>query len=332
MKHEGTQAAAGTPSASRKGSEAGRQAWPGRRLFLPIEWAAAAYCAITLIAMLCLWGQLAHPLSMLGMRALWVAVTLVAVWLHRLLPTRWMLFLRLAVQLMWLQQWYPDIYAFNSLANNLDHVMAGWDEALFGCQPALLFSQLVPNHYWCEAFNLGYVSYYPMILALMLVAYGKSDAMLKECSFVVLASFLVYYLIYLCLPVAGPQFYFAAVGTDQIAHGVFPELGTYFASHTDMLPNPGTDGLFRMLVEAAQASGERPQAAFPSSHIGVSTIVMLLCARHRLRLGLWLLPLWVLLCCATVYIQAHYVVDAVAGLLTAPLVFGLTLRAYPRRA
>lgn len=290
-------------------------------LFLPIEWAAGVYCAITLVLMLLLWGRLVNPWSMLMGRGSWLGVTLAVVLLHRWFPNRWLLFLRIAVQLMWLKQWYPDIFEFNRLMSNMDHVFAACDQALFGCQPALLFSQAVTNHYWCEAFYLGYVSYFPMILVLTLVTFSKSEPMLKECSFVVLVSFFVYYMIYLCLPVAGPQFYFAAVGTEPLTDGVFPAIGTYFSSHTEMLPNPGGEGLFRMLVESAQASGERPQAAFPSSHIGISTILLLLCARHRLRLGLWLLPLWLLLCCATVYIQAHYVVDAIAGLVSAFVVY-----------
>ena len=301
-------------------------------VFLPIEWAAAIYCAITLVLMLLLWGKLVDPWPMLMGRGCWLVVTLAAVLLHRCFPNRWLFLLRIAVQLIWLKQWYPDIFEFNRLMPNMDHVFAACDQALFGCQPALLFSQAVPNHYWCEAFYLGYVSYFPMILVLTLVTFSKGETMLKECSFVVLVSFFVYYLIYICLPVAGPQFYFAAVGTESLTDGVFPSIGTYFSTHTEMLTNPGGEGLFRTLVESAQASGERPQAAFPSSHIGVSSIVLLLCARHRLRLGLWLFPLWVLLCCATVYIQAHYVVDAIAGLLSAFVVFGVVENLYRRVA
>ena len=127
------------------------------------------------------------------------------------------------------------------------------------------------------------------------------------------------------MPVTGPQFYFQAVGIDEILQGHFPALGTYFSSHTEMLPAPGwTDGLFNHLVAMAHEAGERPTAAFPSSHIGISTIVMMLAYRHAPRILPYLLPLWMLLCCATVYIQAHYVIDAIAGLLTAPLALYLS--------
>jgi membrane-associated phospholipid phosphatase len=106
--------------------------------------------------------------------------------------------------------------------------------------------------------------------------------------------------------------------------GHFPSLGTYFSSHLEALAPPGwTDGLFYQLVAGAQEAGERPTAAFPSSHIGISTIVLILARRHAPRLLFLFLPLWALLCCATVYIRAHYLVDAIAGLISAPIILWL---------
>ena len=75
---------------------------------------------------------------------------------------------------------------------------------------------------------------------------------------------------------------------------------------------------FLSLVEDAKAAGERPTAAFPSSHVGISTICMFLIAHARnYKLLAILAPLYFLLCCATVYIQAHYLVDAIAGVISA---------------
>ncbi|MBO5624273.1 MAG: phosphatase PAP2 family protein, partial [Prevotella sp.] len=62
-------------------------------------------------------------------------------------------------------------------------------------------------------------------------------------------------------------------------------------------------------------AGERPTAAFPSSHIGITTILMWLAWQARSRLLFFiLLPLFILMFFATVYIQAHYAIDALAGL------------------
>ena len=47
-------------------------------------------------------------------------------------------------------------------------------------------------------------------------------------------------------------------------------------------------------------------------------------------LALYLLPLYVLLCCATVYIQAHYLIDSIFGLISAVLFFMLTSWGYKK--
>ncbi len=39
-----------------------------------------------------------------------------------------------------------------------------------------------------------------------------------------------------------------------------------------------------------------------------------------------LAPFYLLLCCATVYIQAHYLIDAIAGFITAVILFAILLR------
>ena len=138
-----------------------------------------------------------------------------------------------------------------------------------------------------------------------------------------MASFFAYYVIFVLVPVAGPTFYYKAVGIDQITAGIFPNIHDYFNSHTDCLPSPGyTDGIFYHLVEEAKAAGERPTAAFPSSHVGISTVIMFLVwhTKNR-RMFYCFIPFYVFLCLATVYIQAHYAVDALAGLLSGTLFY-----------
>lgn len=123
------------------------------------------------------------------------------------------------------------------------------------------------------------------------------------------------------VPVAGPQFYFPAIGDANVAQGVFPSIGDYFHHHQELLPGPGYEhGFFYSLVEGSQQVGERPTAAFPSSHVGISTILMIMAWRGSRRLFACLLPFYLLLCGATVYIQAHYLIDAIAGFVSA---FGL---------
>ena len=140
-----------------------------------------------------------------------------------------------------------------------------------------------------------------------------------------MTSFFAFYVIFVLVPVTGPTFYYKAVGIDQITAGAFPNLHDYFNSHTECLPSPGyTDGIFYQLVEDAKAAGERPTAAFPSSHVGISTVIMLLIWHTKNRRLLYcMLPFYVFLCFATVYIQAHYAVDALAGLVSGAAFYAL---------
>ena len=99
------------------------------------------------------------------------------------------------------------------------------------------------------------------------------------------------------------------------------------------MPGLGNEqGFFYQLVEASQQVGERPTAAFPSSHVGISTIAMYLAWQGSKKLTFLLLPFYLLLCGATVYIQAHYLIDALAGFGSAIFVLWLSSYLYQKRA
>jgi membrane-associated phospholipid phosphatase len=148
---------------------------------------------------------------------------------------------------------------------------------------------------------------------------------------VVTAGFFAYYVIYLFLPVAGPQFYFGVIDPSLVPHGPFPAIGAYFNLHPDA-PIVGNDvpGLFQWFVELAHEGGERPVAAFPSSHVGMATVIMILFLRLKPAVFYVMLPLYILLCGATVYIGAHYLVDIFGGWATGFLFFILFDRLYLR--
>lgn len=299
--------------------------------WLPIEKLALGWLLFTATLVGLLWGRMEAPGTMLTDRLLILLGTLALRGVYAVYPSRLMLFVRVTVQMALLSYWYPDTYEFNRLFPNLDHLFAGWEQQLFGGQPALWFSRCCPNAWFSEPFNLGYFAYYPMIIAVMVFYFLCRFSRYEEASFIVMCSFFIYYLIYIFVPVAGPQFYFHAIGPEAAAAGQFPELGTYFSHNTSMLPAPGdAEGLFYRLVQGAQEAGERPTAAFPSSHIGISGILLILAFSASRRVGWVLFPFFVLLCCATVYIQAHYLLDAIAGLLSVGPVFLLSRWMYRR--
>jgi membrane-associated phospholipid phosphatase len=309
-----------------------RQQSAGLWLF---EKAVLSYAAFTLVLMALLWGKLVTPLPMLTGRVGIVAVTIGLWQLYRWKPCRLTAMLRVTAQLCFLGWWYPDTYEFNRLFLNLDHIFAGWEQALFGCQPPLLFSQNFPSPVFSELLCLGYVSYFPMIGAVAFYYFIRNYERFTYAAFVILASFFLFYVIFIFLPVAGPQFYYQAVGFDQIAQGVFPDMGHYFLNHQEMVPIPGGEGgLFHDLVQQAHNAGERPTAAFPSSHVGISVVLLWLAweahpkatLRHGRRSWALFIPVAVLsllMFFATFYIQAHYAIDAIAGIFTGTAMYFL---------
>lgn len=296
------------------------------RGLLAVEWIAIAYLLFTVVIMAVEWDQLVNTEQMVKGRLQFLLVTL-AVWgVYRLLPCPLTLFLRIAVQMVFLSWWYPDTYELNRMLPNLDHVFAGLEQQLFGCQPSLLFSQKVPWGWFSELMCMGYVSYFPLMSVLLVYYFFMRHHEFLLSAFVLLTSFFVFYVVFALLPVTGPQFYYLAVGTDNIAQGVLPNVGDWFMTHSERMAPPGwSGGVFHHLLDLAHDAGERPTAAFPSSHVGITTVVMLLAWRTRSRsLFFGMLPFFLLMCLSTVYIYAHYAIDAIAGFLTG-LVFYFTL-------
>ncbi len=294
------------------------------RSFISLEVVTLLYTLFTSLLILFFWNRMASPRMLLEGRAFVVGGILLLSLFHYYRPNRWLLVLRYVFPLSLLGYWYPDTYEFCQLFPNLDYVFAAADRALFGCQPSIQFSLWLPQKLWSELFHMGYFAYYPMIFLTVLAPLFTDRRLFARTAFVVLYSFFLYYLIYLFLPVAGPQYYFHAVGFEVIESGHFPHLGDYFRYHTELAASPGPEGFFRELVESTQKSGERPTAAFPSSHVGMSTVLMMLLWRNRRYLFAIALPFYFFLCCATVYIQAHYLIDVFGGLVTAVIFFFLT--------
>lgn len=292
----------------------------------PAETAMIIYAVFTLLLVLFTATNLHDADAMIWFR-IRIVLTTAAMWLvYRIWHCRLMIFARIVILLLSLSWWYPDTYELNRHFQNLDPWFAQMDQSLFGCQPALLWCQQFSSPIIAELMDFGYAMYYPMFVILIIYIFFKRYEEFDRIAFVILASFYIYYVIYDLLPVTGPQYYYLAAGLDNIAAGNFPDVGYYFATHSEALPTPGyQNGIFHAMVESAHAAGERPTAAFPSSHVGVSTITMVMALRLReWKYALIIAIPYLLLCFSTVYIQAHYAVDAIAGFITAvPLAFAL---------
>ena len=121
--------------------------------------------------------------------------------------------------------------------------------------------------------------------------YGKFRREIEKAVFNITFTFVVFYLIFIILPVQGPRVQLpGAIG--------MPRPGYIFA--------PFFEWLFNTMGIAG--------AAFPSSHCGVATVVFLMSAKYIPRAAPVVAIFVVLLFCATVYGRFHYAVDVFYGI------------------
>lgn len=300
-----------------------------RHNLLPVDYATLIYALFTSLLLVVFWNQSDAPWKLLGTRVAISTGVVALTYLYILYPSRVTMLLRQAYPLAMLGVWYPDIFEFSRHLPNFDHVFAAADYRLFGCEPSLEMSKWFSGIVWSELFNAGYFSYYLMIVGAAVVPLLWNGKELLRTIFIVTVGFFAYYIVFIFLPVAGPQFYFAAIDPAVVADAQFPALGYYFDIHPDA-PHIGNGiaGFFQYLVELMQESGERPVAAFPSSHVGMGTVIMILFWRLKRGVFWAMLPFYIQLCGATVYIGAHYFVDVIGGWLTAVLFYMAAKRLY----
>jgi membrane-associated phospholipid phosphatase len=187
----------------------------------------------------------------------------------------------------------------------IDPFLIAMDEWIFGFQPSVVFSSAYHGKLFSELMFLGYFSYYLMPFFAFIFVWTYKREHFEEFSFIILSGYFFYYLIFILVPAAGPQFYLS------------PPLNQIESS-----------GLFADLVKLIQKYGEAPTAAFPSSHIGISFILLILLFKFYRKLFIIYLPFSILLLFSTIYIKAHYVFDVLAGILSGPLMLILSRKIY----
>ncbi len=264
----------------------------------PIEGLTLLYAVCT--ALYLLWPGATDPgvlLRLLGMRVLVIVGVLL---LAQFTANKFTTLIRQLWPLALIAYWYPETYYIHScFFGNLDQFFMDIDTAWFGCQPSLEFSRLVPWGWMNELMNFAYLSYYFIIAGTVVSLCVKRRESGFKAAFILMFAFFAYYLIFIFIPVMGPQFYFPA-----------PDNATAYTKP------------FRALMVFLQEMGEKPTGAFPSSHVGITvTCLLILFFNNGRKLCYCLLPIALLLIASTVYIKAHYLIDVIGGLLTAPLLY-----------
>ena len=201
---------------------------------------------------------------------------------------------------------YKETAMLNTLIfPKIDEFLSNLDQTIFKFQPSIEFSKHFNSLFFSELFYFGYFCYYLLPLVVFGILYKFLPQKIEEFGFILISSFLLYYFIFIIIPAEGPQFYFT-----------FPD--NYIEAQ----------GIFGNAIKLIQKNGEAPTAAFPSSHVGISWIVIFWLYQNFRKSVKYFLPFVILLMFSTVYIKAHYFVDVVAGFLTAPIVFFLTFKFY----
>jgi len=242
-------------------------------------------------------GRLDHPASHFMMRAMMIAFIGVVLFLEQEYEGGWTRALHAFYPLLFLGYFFPETDYLNDLFfDTLDPAIIRLELALFGAMPSVSFSACCPWPWFSELMHAGYFSFYPVILFFAVYYFVKRPGLFQQRVFVFFFAFYLFYLIFDFFPSSGPQ-YFLPPPANEVPPGYY------------------ITGLMNRIL----AVGDRPTGAFPSSHIGMTWLIMYFFYRDSRRLFFfWLLPALVLTF-ATVYIKAHYAVDVLGGFLMVPV-------------
>lgn len=199
----------------------------------------------------------------------------------------------------------------------MDPITIGWDQALFGFQPSIRFMEKLPYLPVSELFYAAYFSYYLMIAGVGVSLFLKSREQFFHYVSIISFVFYICYLIYIVVPIIGPRVFLGPVGGY-----VLPEQTRSLAPGAGY-PATVQKGPFFKVMEVIYSIFESPGSAIPSSHVAVALCTLYFSFRYLRPIRYVHLVLTVLLCLATIYCRYHYVVDVIAGMLTAGVLLPL---------
>lgn len=279
------------------------------KLLSPLDLATLLYVLASGIYICFSTASLTELLPHFGVKALVVLVIACLAVLNRNLPgNKVILFARNLYPLLFIGFFYTETYCMKNVIfdTNLDPHFFNLEQSLWNCQPSVEFSKNMPWPWFNELMNICYFSFYVLIGASCITLYLKKVPEAQKGIFTIVCSFYLYYIIFAILPVAGPLSQLPETGT---------EAPPYF---------------FGKLMHDILTDYEKPTGAFPSSHVGIAFIIAYVTYRHARKLCFVTLPFVVGICFATVYIKAHYLVDVIAGMISAPVCIVLSRNMYTK--
>jgi len=271
----------------------------------PIDKIVSIFCLLTGIYMLFGFKQFDNLAIHILFRALILFIVFLLVRTEES-KNRILHFVRNFYPLILLGFFYSETDYYNNLLfENFDPLLIRIEELLFGTQLSLEFSQQIPFQWFSELMHFGYFSYYLMTLGIPLLFYIKAPKYFEKSMFIIVLSFCFYYIFFILFPVIGPQFYFPV---EQRA-----------------VPN---GFIFHQIMNIVIETGETQTGAFPSSHVGMAVLFLILIGKHFKKWLYILVPLVIVLTASTVYIKAHYAIDIIAGSVTGILFYFISNKIY----
>ena len=291
-----------------------------------VDYATQGYVAIVGVLVLCFHGStvpyweafvLGHLLLLVGIHSLILG--------HARRPgSRILRFLRHFYPVLLYSGFYAETGALDQMfiQGFLDPVVIGWDQAIFGFQPSLLFMQKLPYLLVSEIFYLSYFSYYLMIGGIGFILYLHDRQHFFHYLSVVSFVFYVCYLLFIFLPVIGPPVFFRTIPGYSLPASLQPLVGSVHD------PASVQAGIFYRIMKWIYEVFEAPGAAIPSSHVAVALTTVFFSFQY-IRSIRWVhLGLALLLCLATVYCHYHYASDVLAGAAVAAVLIPIGNRLY----
>ncbi|MGH7581882.1 MAG: phosphatase PAP2 family protein [Gemmatimonadales bacterium] len=217
-------------------------------------------------------------------------------------PSRTVDVLRAIYPVVLLIALYSAIDVLNGFgaAPTFDRQIQAIEQAIFGMQPSRDWWRADPSQFWSTVLHAAYLSYYFIVAVPVFVLLGTGRrAALDRYLDGLLATYLVCYVFYLFLPVAGPYYAFTRP------------------------TGPFVDNIPAHLVYAVLRGGSSFGAAFPSSHVAATVAATIGGWRASRRLGVILAVPTAFLTVAVVYCQMHYAVDAISGVVLGVVVAGI---------
>jgi membrane-associated phospholipid phosphatase len=150
---------------------------------------------------------------------------------------------------------------------------------------------------------LGYFSYYVLNAISILLYFFYDKKQTTRVVFIIIFSFFVYYWFFILFPSVGPQYYLD-LELRSVPSGIMFQEG------------------IRYLLDL----GEKPTGAFPSSHVGMALVFMILIYRISNKYFWLLVPVCVVLTLATVYIKAHYFIDIIGGIISGLIIYWFSVK------